>query len=94
MSPEVEEALDKRASIGLLGNMQQYTQYQAANAIEASANNPSGGNQALELGMGMALGQQMTNMMQPPASQTPPPPPPPPQTQWYIAQKRSTIRPF
>jgi membrane protease subunit (stomatin/prohibitin family) len=65
--------------------MQQYTQYQAANAIEASANNPSGGNQALELGMGMAMGQQMTNMMQSPASPTPPPPLPATQTQWYRA---------
>ncbi|MEP6490223.1 SPFH domain-containing protein [Microcoleus vaginatus GB2-A3] len=94
MPPEVEEALDKRASIGLLGNMQQYTQYQAANALEASANNPSGGNQGLELGMGMAVGQQMTNMMQSPASQTPPPPPPPIQTQWYIAQNGQQSGPF
>jgi membrane protease subunit (stomatin/prohibitin family) len=27
LPPEVEEALDKRASIGVLGNMQQYAQY-------------------------------------------------------------------
>ena len=26
--PEVEEALDKRTKMGMLGNMQQYTQYQ------------------------------------------------------------------
>lgn len=97
MPAEVEAALDKRASIGLLGNLQQYTQYQAANAIEASANNPSGGNQALELGMGMAMGQQMTNMMQSPASPaspTPPPPPPITQTQWYIAPNGQQLGPF
>jgi membrane protease subunit (stomatin/prohibitin family) len=44
---EVESALDKRASIGVLGNLQNYTQYQAANAIEQSAQNPTGGNSAL-----------------------------------------------
>lgn len=60
LPPEVEEALDKRASMGILGNMQQYAQFQAANAIEASANNPNGGGTpALDFGVGIAMGQQL-----------------------------------
>lgn len=59
---EVEQALDTRTSMGVLGNMQQYTQYQAAGAIRDFANNPSGGGVA---GMGAALGvgQVMGNVL-------------------------------
>ncbi len=62
LPPEVEEALDKRTSMGVLGNMQQYTQFQAAQAIGDFANNPNGGGLA---GMGAALGvgQVMANAM-------------------------------
>lgn len=101
LPPEVEAALDKRASIGVLGNMQQYAQYQAANAIEQSAQNPSGGNSALDFGVGIAMGQQLTNAMQNPAAmQNPPapaasvPPPPPVQTQWYISRDGQNLGPF
>ena len=62
---EVEEALDKRSSMNLLGNMQEYSQFQAANAVEASAQNGSGGNPALDFGVGIAMGQQLMNNMQP-----------------------------
>ena len=33
LPPEVEAALDKRSSMGLVGNLQQYAQFQAANAM-------------------------------------------------------------
>lgn len=100
LPPEIEAALDKRASIGVLGNMQQYAQYQAANAIEQSAQNPGGGNSALEFGVGMAMGQQLTNAMQsaPLNSSTnapmSAPPPPPVQPQWYISQDGQNLGPF
>src|SRR4029453_11152052 len=32
--PEVEQALDKRPSIGVVGNLDSYTKFQAANAME------------------------------------------------------------
>lgn len=92
MPPEVEEALDKRASMGLLGNMQQYTQYQAANAIEDSAKNPGGGNPAMELGVGVAMGQQMMNAMQ--AQPQPGTPPPLSANQWYLARDGQQLGPF
>jgi membrane protease subunit (stomatin/prohibitin family) len=93
LPPEVEAALDKRASIGVLGNLQQYAQYQAANAIEQSAKNPSGGNSALDFGVGLAMSQQLVGQMQQPSPQTAPPPPPP-QTQWYIYHNGQQLGPF
>lgn len=58
--PEVEAALDKRTQMGVVGNLDQYTKFQTANAIEHSAQNPGGGaGEGFGLGLGMAAGQQM-----------------------------------
>jgi membrane protease subunit (stomatin/prohibitin family) len=89
LPPEVEQAIDRRNAMGLLGNMQQYAQYQAANALETAAEKPSaGGNAPLDLGMGLAMGRQMMNAFQTPqggqmapgqpSQATPAAPPPPP----------------
>ncbi len=100
---EVEEALDKRASMGILGNMQQYAQFQAANAIEASANNPNGGGSpGLDFGVGIAMGQQMMNafgnqQQQPAANQAPAatmPPPPPQAVQWHLSRNGQNLGSF
>jgi len=57
---EVEQALDKRSSMGILGNLSQYAQFQAANAMEAAAKNPGGtAGEGMGLGMGFAMAQQM-----------------------------------
>ena len=77
LPPEVEAALDKRTSMGVLGNLDQYTKFQAATAIEDAANNPSGGNSGLGIGVGVALGQQVAAAMSqqpsaPPAAAAPP----------------------
>lgn len=60
--PEVEAALDKRSSMGILGNLSQYAQFQAANAMEQAAKNPGGANAGMEMGMGFAMAQQMGQM--------------------------------
>ena len=65
---EVEEILDKRTSMGLVGDMGAFTQFQSAKAIEAAANQPGGSNPMLNAGMGLAMGgmmgQQMMNATQ------------------------------
>ncbi|NEQ76200.1 MAG: SPFH domain-containing protein [Okeania sp. SIO2C9] len=97
LPPEVEKALDKRTSIGLLGNMQEYTQYQTAQAIEKSAQKPGTSNAGMELGMGMAIANQMMNGMQyqsSPQQQLPVTPPPPSQGKWYIYQNNQQLGPF
>ncbi|MCG9910134.1 MAG: SPFH domain-containing protein [Flavobacteriales bacterium] len=63
---EVEEIMDKRTSMGIVGNMQQYTQFQAANAMEAAAKNPGGDAGAgIGMGMGFAMAGQMAQSMNP-----------------------------
>lgn len=60
---EVERAMDKRTTMGVLGNMNQYTQYQAAEALRDVARNESGGlvSAGAGLGAGAALGNAMAN---------------------------------
>ena len=76
---EVEEALDKRSSMGILGNLDNYLKFQSANAMEAAAKN-QGGDAAAGIGMGMgfAMVNQLGNMVanpQDPAQSVPLPPP-------------------
>ncbi|CAN5619802.1 SPFH domain-containing protein [soil metagenome] len=62
MPPEVEAALDKRSQMSVLGNLDQYTKFQAAEAIRDAANNPSGGaGLGASLGAGVALGGAIVN---------------------------------
>lgn len=63
LPPEVEEALDKRTQMAVIGNLAAYTQFQTANAIEDAANNPGGAGEGLGMGMGMAMGQQMAQTL-------------------------------
>lgn len=58
---EVEKAIDRRTSMGVAGNLQQYTQYQTAEAIRESANNPGG---AAGMGAGLGVGAIMSQVMQ------------------------------
>lgn len=60
--PEVEAALDKRASMGALGDAQRYMQFQAADALRDAAQNEGGGaGLGAGLGAGFAVGNQMAN---------------------------------
>jgi membrane protease subunit (stomatin/prohibitin family) len=61
---EVEKAIDKRGAIAAVGNLQAYTQYEAASAIRDAANNPGGiAGAGVGVGAGMAMGAQMANAM-------------------------------
>jgi len=77
LPPEVEAAMDKRASMGAIGNLNAFTQYQTAVGIEEAAKNPSGNAGAgIGMGMGFAMANQMgQNMGQQQQQQAPPPPP-------------------
>lgn len=63
LPPEVEAVLDKRTQMAIVGDMQQYTQFQAANAIETAAGNPGGGSEGMTMGLGLAMGQQMGQVL-------------------------------
>src|SRR4029434_6611896 len=61
---EVEAAMDKRTSMGVIGDVGRYAQFQAADALRDAAQNPSGGaGTGAGLGAGFAIGQQMAGAM-------------------------------
>jgi membrane protease subunit (stomatin/prohibitin family) len=65
---EVQKAIDQRSSMGAIGDMGAFTQYQAAQAMREAANNPSGAGDTAStgvgLGAGVALGQSMAQAIQ------------------------------
>ncbi|MGI9035878.1 MAG: SPFH domain-containing protein [Pyrinomonadaceae bacterium] len=62
LPPEVEAAIDKRSSMGALGDAQKYMQFQAADALRDAAQNEGGGaGLGAGLGAGFAVGGQMAN---------------------------------
>ncbi|HEX8286369.1 MAG TPA: SPFH domain-containing protein [Pyrinomonadaceae bacterium] len=62
LPPEVEAALDKRSSMGALGDANRYMQFQAADALRDAARNEGGGaGLGAGLGAGFAVGGQMAN---------------------------------
>ncbi len=59
---EVEAAMDKRAQMGALGNLDNYMKLQAADALRDAAQNEGGGaGLGAGLGAGFAVGNQMAN---------------------------------
>jgi membrane protease subunit (stomatin/prohibitin family) len=86
----VEKALDTRSSMGVIGDMNKYQQYQMGTAMLAAAENPSGGGAAE--GMGLGMGFAMANrMIQAPGMAAPPPPI---GTAWHVAVNGETQGPF
>jgi membrane protease subunit (stomatin/prohibitin family) len=90
---EVEKALDTRSSMGAIGDMNKFQQYQMGKAMVDAANNPSGGGMAE--GMGLGMGWAMANRMaQAPGMTGGAAPPPPPQAVWHIAVGGQSQGPF
>ncbi len=98
---EVEKVLDKRTSMGIVGDLSKYTQFQTADAIRESAENGGTGNTIVGMGMGygmmdqmMQAQTQMNQQQQQDRSVTPPPPPLPPQIEIFVAQNGQQTGPF
>ena len=70
---EVEKSMDKRTSMGVLGNLDQYAKYQAAEAMREAANNNNGGMAGMGVGMGAgaAMGQMFAQSFNPAAAAAP-----------------------
>ena len=66
----IQKALDERISMGVVGDLNRYTQYQAASAIPLAAQNEGGlAGIGAGVGVGAAIGQAMaTNMNATPAA--------------------------
>lgn len=61
---EVEEFYDKMTNMNMVGDMQKFTQFQSANAIEKAAENPGGAGEGVGMGMGLGMAQMMMNQQQ------------------------------
>lgn len=106
LPPAVEQALDQRTSMGVIGDLGAYTQYQTAQAITKAAENPGGGAAAAGVGFGagMAMANQMGAAMaggqpqpqqQAPASSGPAAPPPPPDAaSFHVSKDGQSTGPF
>ena len=74
LPPEVEKTLDQRAGMAAVGtSMDQFTQFQVANAIPKAASAGGDGGLAgagLGAGIGMAMGNAMAGALNPGATQT------------------------
>ncbi|MFK7858969.1 MAG: SPFH domain-containing protein [Granulosicoccus sp.] len=92
LPPAVSEALDKRTSMGMTGNLDRYLQYQTGISMEAGASNTGGG---ASDGIGMGIGLAMANRMNESISQsgaTGSPPPLPGSSQVYHMVVDGTAR--
>lgn len=93
---EVEKAMDKRTSMGVVGDLNRFTQFSAA---EALSNPASGAGGTMAAGLGAGMGLSMAQAMGPwgavaqPAAGAPPPPPPATR-QWHLADNGTTKGPF
>lgn len=71
LPPEVEAALDRRTQMNIVGDLNRYTQFQAANALGNAGS--KGGNPAMDVAVGVALGQQIAKGLNTDTSSAPPP---------------------
>ncbi len=94
LPPEVEAALDKRSSMGVLGNLDQYMKYQGGQALGNLGNNPDGGNLGNLVGVGVGLNMigNMVGGQQQGGNQNPPAPPPMPS--FFVAVNGQQTGPF
>jgi membrane protease subunit (stomatin/prohibitin family) len=103
---KVEEALDRRTSMGLVGNLDKYTKFQAAESMRTAAENPAGGaGEGIGVGMGFAVAQQWSrslgnahadhaNKGSPSAGTAPTPPPIPKEISYFVALEGQQTGPF
>ena len=108
LPPEVEATMDKRTSMGVLGDLDQFAKYQGATAITQAAQNPGGvAGVGVGIGVGAALGAQLAQALQPVAAPAAPaatgqasppapagPPPLPGTTQWYLGVDGAQVGPL
>jgi len=97
LPPEVEQMLDKRSSMAVLGNLDQYTKFQTGTAIGDAAKNPGGvAGVGAGLGAGVAIGGAMADAMRGThaAAAGAPPPLPSAGAQFFVGMGGAQAGPF
>jgi len=92
LPPAVEEALDKRTSMGMAGDLTNFARYSQAEAMTLAAKNQG----SMGAGMGMMMGAGMPSPWGAPAAAAPQSPPPPPAADkaWHLAVNGETAGPY
>ena len=100
----VEKALDKRTSMGVVGDLGRFTQYSAAEAMTTAAKNTGGAGAGMGAGIGAGLGMAMGGQMgrvgpwgstpAPAPQAVQPPPPPAVERVWHISTNGATEGPI
>ena len=62
--PEVEQAIDKRASMGAIGNLNDYVKYQMGQSMTMGGDAASIATMPAQMAMGFSMAQEMTRSMQ------------------------------
>jgi len=98
LPPAVEAVLDKRSSMGMVGDLNQYTQFQAAEALGRDGGAGAAMQAGLGAGLGMQIGQAAAAQAGPwgprPTAVQAPPPPPVADKVWHLAENGQTKGPF
>ena len=96
LPPEVEGAMDKRTSMGVIGNLGAYTQFQTANAIpEAAAAGGGLAGAGANLAMGVSMANSVAQGLRDQQTVAPAGPPPlPKKTSYYMAINNQQSGPF
>lgn len=96
LPPEVEAALDKRSSMGIVGDLNAYTKFQAAEAMRDAAKNPGTAGTFVGVGVGQMMAGQMAAANAAPQAPAGPgtPPPVPGQSPFFIALNGQQAGPF
>ena len=91
----VEDVLDKRTSMGVIGDLDRYTQFGTAEALNnADSGVGSGMAAGMGAGMGMAMGAEMARRGPWGAQPHQMPPPPPVEHVWHVAEGAKVTGPF
>jgi membrane protease subunit (stomatin/prohibitin family) len=90
---EVEQALDVRTSMNVIGDMGTYQAYQLAQAMPVAAANPAGGLAAAGVGVGMGVAMAGP-LLGGAVRGAPAAPPPPPAPTFWVAEAGASRGPF
>jgi len=92
LPPAVSEALDKRTSMGMTGNLDNYLQYQTGVAMEQAAQNPGGGaSDGIGMGVGLAMANRMSDSV---GGGGATPPPLPKAVEFHVVDAGQAAGPF
>jgi membrane protease subunit (stomatin/prohibitin family) len=68
LPPEVEQALDSRSKMGVIGNLDAYSRMQAADAMRDAAKNPGAAGTVMAMGVGGAMTSSMGQALSQPGA--------------------------